>query len=953
MHDLLKKTICCAAALAIFVGTMPVLADETPKTVTTATASKTGTEEKIVSSVGEDYSDYLAEHSSDKVKDHGKDIVFQGKAPAKKSGSAKISSDVNHSGKGGIILPDDGFVSWDLTVAQDTFYSIYINYAAAEAGSGFLEMALKIDGKTPFRQAAIVSLTRTYKQDLEKKLTSISGDDMKPEVTEDLVWKESPVTDASGHILTPLTFFFSKGKHTLTFEGSRGKIAIGSVKLTTYEKPISYKEYSAGFGNDEAKNADSIVIEGEGFTTKSVVTILPKSDKTSPATTPQSARYLRLNTVGGANWKNTNEAVTWDLDVEKSGVYEIALRFRQNLKDGIFTTRKLYIDDKIPFAEAELLRFRYSSRWQSEKLGNDDGAFSFYLEKGHHTLTLEATAGEVARIAETVQKSVTEMNRIYRRIVMITGTSPDPNRDYSFEALIPEEIKQLKQIRNDLQDSVDYINKLAGINGSYVSIIQKLVFQLDQMTAKPRNIAKYLERFKSNLGAMSEWMLTAAEQPLEIDKITVLPAGSETPAADVNFFKRFGFSVSSFFNSYFTDYGSIGTADGGKDKQHLKVWVQTGRDQAEIIRDLINNSFAKEHNAVVTLEISSALLNSVLAGISPDVVLDNGETTPMEFALRNAVADLREFDDYEEVAKRFPAAALKPAEFGGKVYGLPQSFSFPMFFYRTDIFEEYGYKVPKTWKELCELIPSLQRNRLEAGVPNGMFSTFLYQNGGEFYRENGKSCNLDDPVTVETFADFMELFTLYDCPVTYNFANRFRSGEMPCAVADYSTYNQLTAFAPEIKGLWEMVPIPGTMDENGNINNVTIGGTSYMMMMRSSKNRDLAWEFMKWFMSEEIQTQYAYRMESILGTCAKVPTANLEALSKMAWSSKEYKNLAAQLEHVDAVPQVPGGYYLGRVTGFAFNRVYNNSEDPAETITDYVKELNDELTRKRAEFGLE
>ncbi|MCQ2450168.1 MAG: extracellular solute-binding protein, partial [Clostridia bacterium] len=475
----------------------------------------------------------------------------------------------------------------------------------------------------------------------------------------------------------------------------------------------------------------------------------------------------------------------------------------------------------------------------------------------------------------------------------------------------------------------------------------------DSMGGNSRSVAGPLERVKSNLGSMSEWLRLATEQELELDKITVLPQGTKTPKAERNFFERLVFWIKSFIASYFTDYNSIATSTKGE-KKTLKVWVSTGRDQAEIVRDMINSSFVEQYDASVSLEIvSGTLLQSVLAGNSPDVVLNNAEGTPMDFALRHAVVNLREFDDFDEVAKQFPAASIKPAEFNGEVYGFPQAFSFPMFFYRKDIFEEYGYSVPKTWKELCELIPSLQRNQMEAGVPSTMFSTFLYQHGGEYYNDNGKSCRFNDPVTLEAFADFTDMFTLYDCPVTFSFVNRFRTGEMPCAVQDYSIYNTLIASAPEIKGLWEMIPIPGYEDVDGNINNVAIGETTYMMMMRSCENRDLAWEFMKWYMSTDVQIEYASRMESILGACAKVSTANVEALSKMSWSRSEFENLSAQMEHIDAVPQVPGGYYLGRMTTFAFSRVYNESDDPAESLSDYVKEFNDELTRKRAEFGLE
>ncbi|MBR6509359.1 MAG: extracellular solute-binding protein, partial [Clostridia bacterium] len=601
--------------------------------------------------------------------------------------------------------------------------------------------------------------------------------------------------------------------------------------------------------------------------------------------------------------------------------------------------------------------FNYDSDWQTKKLGSGDDTFKFYFEKGPHTLTLEVTAGDVAEIIGTVSKSINDLNRINRRIKLITGNKVDTNRDYNFKALIPEEIKEMAEIRKELQESVDYINEQAGSNGSFVSIIQKVIFQLEIMSETPRLIPKYLTRFQSNLGSLGEWLLSATEQPLKLDKIYIQPAGNEIPKADAGFFKSLWFNTKSFILSFATDYNSIGGESSGKEKETLTVWVQTGRDQAQVIRELVDESFVKQNdNVSVKIQVvASGLLQSVLAGDSPDVVTDCAETLPLEYALRNATMDLTQFDDFEEVFSRFSEASIKPAKFRNKVYGMPQTFSYLMMFYRTDIFAEYGYTLPKTWTELCEMIPAFQRNGMEVGMPHSLdaYTTFLYQNGGKLYKGDGYATNLDDYTSITSFANLTEFFTLYDCPVTYNFANRFRSGELPLAIAAYTEYNQLTAFAPEIKGMWKMVPILGTMDKDGNINNLSVGNSTFTVIMNSSKNKELAWEFLKWFMSTEVQGKYAIQMESILGTCAKVASANTEALSNMTWSSSEYTELFKQMENVDNVPQVPGSYYLSRIVTFAFNRVYNNDENPKEVIGDYIKELNDELTRKRAEFGLE
>lgn len=926
----------------------PILAAESQK----ADATTGKTEDITVNQAYKKYSEKYEKYG------FGTKKVLTADNVAGKSKNSKISKSVNDSGIKGIIIPDDGFASWKINADKNSKYAIKVTYMAAELSSGNIELEFNIDGEIPFSNVSIISFERIYSQAKGEFAKNAAGNHLKPQVSEIFKWQEKYITDASGYEITPFVFGFEKGSHTITLKGSRGAIAINKIELLPLEEVRTYEEYIESLGSkaNEKPQSEGISFEAEHFVNKSSVTILPSTDRSSAGTSPQSAGALLLNTMGGDNWKSVGNSATWEFNVEKSGMYEISTRFLQNLKDGIFTCRKLYIDGEVPFKEAESIRFEYASSWQCEKFGNDEGAYKFWLEKGPHTLTLEVTTGEVADIIDTVSVSISELNRVSRSIRLITGNKVDVNRDYNFAALIPNEIKQMKEIAADLQRSVDNINSMAGANGSFVAVIQKIIFQLEKMSGNPRTIAKYLNRFQSNLGSLGEWLLSATEQPLELDKIYINPVGEETPKAKAGFFKGLGFAIESFFCTYITDYSTIGSEESIKTDKELTVWVQTGRDQGQIIRELVDSSFAKEKKVRVKLQVvASGLLQSVLAGIAPDVVCDCGDSLPLEYALRNAVADLTQFENYKEAFARFPEAAYKPASFNGAIYGMPQTFTYLMMFVRTDIFKEFGYTIPKTWPELCEMIPSLQRNGMSIGIPHSidLYATMLYQNGGKLYKDNGAKTNLNDYTSIVSFNDMTELFTLYDCPVTYNFATRFRSGEMPLAIAGYTEYNQLTAFAPEIKGMWKMVPIPGTVDENGKVNNVSIGTPSFLIIMENSKNKETAWEFLKWYTSTPVQSSYAIQMESIMGTCAKVASANIEALAQMTWSSSEYKELFAQIESIDSVPHYPGSYYLSRIIGFAFNRVYNNDENPKEVISDYIKELNEELARKRAEFGLE
>jgi len=887
-----------------------------------------------------------------------KNIVLTAENIVEHSADAELHNTYQESNTTAVIINDTASATWYVEVPKDGLYVIAIHYISATDHSGTLEQVLKIDGTVPFKEASYFSYKRTWKDATDIQV-DLDGNDLKPSSQEVYVWNTQEVSDPSGYVQHPFTYALSAGSHNLTLQGQSGAVAIDTITLQAAVEAPSYADVLAGYqqAGYTAADAEAIIVEGENTLNKSDVTIYPISDRTSPATYPQSPSVLKLNTIGGSKWKQSGQWITWEIKVPVDGLYQIAPRFKQSLVDGTYVSRSLRIDGKIPFAEAESLKFEYQSNWQCKALGNDkDGAYLFYLTAGEtHTLTLEVCLGDVSEYLGQVQTSLTNLNSIYRSILMISGSVPDTNRDYSFDRLIPDSLVQMEAEYNRLCTVAKAITDESG-QGSFVSIINKLTFELKNMYENPRTIAKNLTQFKSNLGSLATWLLTSCEQPLTIDRFYVLSPKDNVPQADNNFVSQFIFGVQCFMSSFINDYNHIGQSAVFNSGKEITVWMQSGRDQATILRQLIDNKFSTVYNIKVNLQLvaGGSLLPSVLAGTGPDVSLGNGMGDPINFAIRNANFDLSQFGDFNQVIQRFCAESLVPYTFKGKTYALPETLTFPMFFYRTDIFENLGLSVPTTWNEMMALIPLLQQNNMSMAFPTGQtgYSLVLYKNGGDLYQNEGESTNLDSDVALNSFQEFSELFTLWKLPVSYNFPNRFRTGEMPCGVVDYTVYNILIAYAPEIKGLWNFIPVPGVKDENGVVQSISVASGTNVMMMRGCNDSASAWEFIKWWTSTEAQSIFAIEMESTLGAAAKQPTANVDALTQMSWTSKDANNIISQLKSVKGIPEVPGGYYTSRIIDFAFSKVYNNLDNPAEVLGDYIDELNEELTRKRAEFGM-
>ena len=206
-----------------------------------------------------------------------------------------------------------------------------------------------------------------------------------------------------------------------------------------------------------------------------------------------------------------------------------------------------------------------------------------------------------------------------------------------------------------------------------------------------------------------------------------------------------------------------------------------GQDQTNILRKLIDESFTPNKDIQVDLKLVSgaALLPATLSGVGPDVSIGVGGSVPVNYAMRGAAADLTKFPDYEEVVSQFHKSAIVPFTYQGGVYAMPETQTFLMMFYRTDIFEDYGFTVPNTWDDVIALIPNLQKYNLDfylpipasqAGVmnlpPNPIFSTIFYQHDGNFYLKDGKESGFNEGEGPEVFKFWTEFYTDYSFPLT-------------------------------------------------------------------------------------------------------------------------------------------------------------------------------------------
>ena len=113
-----------------------------------------------------------------------------------------------------------------------------------------------------------------------------------------------------------------------------------------------------------------------------------------------------------------------------------------------------------------------------------------------------------------------------------------------------------------------------------------------------------------------------------------------------------------------------------------------------------------------------------------------------------------------------------------------------------------------------------------------------------------------------------------------------------------------------------------------------------------------AWTFMQWWVSAEAQVRFGREIESILGPSSRYATANRNAIEQLAWSEEQLDVIRDQMSVSVGFREVAGGYYTTRHLTNAVRKVTNDKTDPRETLLDYARTINEEIVKKRDEFGL-
>lgn len=892
----------------------------------------------------------------------GDNIVIDVAESVTELGNASVTSDTKEY-KGADQVLDmtlDDTVSIAVNVPEDGQYFVLFPYLSYDQSILPIEMSLMVDGAYPFYECRNLEFETYWAPDKEPSYDRY--DNQIVTIPNKVIrWEEKYLMDSGYRQSKPLALELTKGEHIFTLTVNEGAFLLGNLQLVAPFETESYK------GSQVAEGNAFITIQGED--------IFEANDSSIHGITefdtslyPYEPVDTKLNTLDSGSFDSAGQQVTYQFKVEKAGYYYVGMNYRQSDKTDFQVFMDVRIDGKIPNTAFESYGMNYNTKYQTTTLTDTEGKkLSVYLEEGVHTISFTLSMDRIRQVMEELDVIMSGVNDLALEITKVAGTNSDKYRDLDLTKYIPNLEQTLFGYADrlyDLRDSMIPYSK----SDKNVAVMASMIIAAEQLISLANNPDEILYRIaelSTSANSVNRYLANTIDalirNNIAFDRIYIYQEGATLPKAP-GFFESLWMNILRFFASFTEQaYSTTNT-----DREHLQVWVSRSSQYVQIMQKMIDEQFTPATGIQVDISIMPDQYKLVLAnaaGNAPDVATGINYTVPYELAVRGALVDMAQFEDFQDAAKPYEPGFFLTGTIGDSVYSMPETMNFWVLMYRTDILDKLGLEAPKTMKEVIDMLPELQMRGLDFYYPaSGMLAMrnfhgttpLVVQNGGALYYETADmGTALGEEAAVKGFTELTDLFTIYDMPVNIdNFYQHFRNGDMPIGIADYGVYNLLTNAAPELSSSWEIALAPGTLQQDGTIDSSTCGCAEATVIFKSDSEREKkAWEFVKWWSSTEVQAEFGQTIQITYGDEYMWPTANMDAFMQLPWDTDHKEVIREFAKNVVDVARVPGTYLLEREMSNAFNDIVVNGQNEQTRIDKAVKVINREIERKLEEFG--
>lgn len=862
-----------------------------------------------------------------------------------------------------LTLEKENALSVSVELQAEAEYYVLVNYRANGENNKGLQFEITVNSD----MVVLAGLPVLWSDASKSYELDINGNEIIPRQTAINEFISDFFFDSGDIGSELLKLNLKSGHNVINIKNNSTNTEIQSISLIRSISSDTYEEYKKAYSGFE-NVSELLITEGEAYTLKTESYIRGGLSKNA-SLTPHKRGKKCVATLEGGSWDTAGQKVIWEFNVEKTGFYQLAYHYSQSSNADKPVFRRIEIDGEVPFTEFETVLFPATDTNDFENYTLTDinnNPFEIYLEKGLHTISMQVTLGNLREIYDEILSVMNEINNIGMRLQKLSAGSVDSNRTWDMDIVMPDAVPALEEIAERIDRIYDRICEVTDSKSSFADSLVYASSLLKKLLEKPRVLPNKLELLNVGDNSVTKFLGDVLSQlissPLSIDRI-YFTSGVEMPSAKAGVFSVLAEGIHEFFCTFTKDYVMY-SSDGSDNSDQLKVWVNRSVQYTETMQGLLDETFNKDNKTNIQLSIMPNEQKLILAnasGTNPDVVLGIGYATPFNFAIRNSAKNLLEYEDFLSFySEQYNLESLTPMCYNDGVYGAIETQNFNVLFYRKDIFDSLELTVPDTWEDVKYLMPTLLRHQMNFYIPlsssNGyksfaVTSPFIFQSGASILENDGFSVAYRSDKFKKSLHEMTELYTIYGMqqavPSLYN---SFRYGEIPVAIGDMSLYLQLTYAAPELSGSWDTALSPGTVID-GEVVRYQSADSTACMIFKNTKNSDLAWEFLKWWLSEDIQAEYAQLLTSTYGPEYFWSTANLKAFERLPLADSHKEIILEQWKWQKEVMYHPANYMIERDISNIWNNIVVNGMDFSDAVDNAVASSNREILRKLLEFG--
>jgi len=334
--------------------------------------------------------------------------------------------------------------------------------------------------------------------------------------------------------------------------------------------------------------------------------------------------------------------------------------------------------------------------------------------------------------------------------------------------------------------------------------------------------------------------------------------------------------------------------------------------------------------------LHDSLVTAAAGGTTPDVMRMDIIWTP-EFAKLGALEPLDSYPGFADLKNSVFSGPLATNAYKGKYYGLPLDTNTQVFVYNPDYLKAAGLSAPpKTLDEFKKYAATFKGKKDQiAFAPSGtgpwsMLPLFWSLGGkvtNDDYSKASGFLNSDDSVAaLQTLVDMQKdgTFagtTLGGQPGTWD---GFKAGKYG-AILDGPWF--FSIMQNDLKGKMQGALVPA-----GKGGSISVVGGENIVMFKSAKNKDAAWKFIQFMLSDEAQVAMA--------KVGQMPVTKSASADPVMKETGYYDAYVEQLKTAQPRTPVPAWSKIEKILSDSFEAAFRGTTTPKAALDKAAQDID-------------